>query len=153
MFILDYQLGWNLFHFICPRDGRSGGKLFLSCLLFCHSVILSFYILSEPITLLISFQPRVLEFWYFTLVFIVTDLFSGAPTFLDSMTLTLKFDTLFENFNLSNNWNSVRWIIDITHEYSFREYQHVYPLSLILEFNLWKKGAYCFATAGLLVGL
>ena len=28
--------------FLCPRDRRSGGILFLSCLSFCHSVILSF---------------------------------------------------------------------------------------------------------------
>ena len=27
-------------HFLSPRDGRSGGILFLSCLSFCHSVIL-----------------------------------------------------------------------------------------------------------------
>ena len=26
--------------FLCPRDRRSGGILFLSCLSFCHSVIL-----------------------------------------------------------------------------------------------------------------
>ena len=29
--------------FLCPRDRRSGGILFLSCLSFCHSVILSFH--------------------------------------------------------------------------------------------------------------
>ena len=28
--------------FLCPRDRRSGAILFLSCLSFCHSVILSF---------------------------------------------------------------------------------------------------------------
>ena len=27
--------------FLCPRDRRSGGILFFSCLLFCHSVLLS----------------------------------------------------------------------------------------------------------------
>ena len=28
--------------FLCPRDRRYGGILFLSCLSFCHSIILSF---------------------------------------------------------------------------------------------------------------
>ena len=37
--------------FLCPRNRRSGGILFLSCLSFCHSVLLS-----ETLTLLITFE-------------------------------------------------------------------------------------------------
>ena len=46
---------------LCPQDQKSGGILFLSCLSFCHSVLLS-----ETLTLLITFEQWVLELWYFT---------------------------------------------------------------------------------------
>ena len=52
--------------FLCPRDRRSGGILFLSCLSSCHSVIFS-----ETLTLLITFEQWMLELWYFTWVFLV----------------------------------------------------------------------------------
>ena len=41
-----------------------GGTLFLSCLSFCHSVLLS-----ETLTLLITFEQSVLKLWYFTWIF------------------------------------------------------------------------------------
>ena len=47
--------------FLCPRDQWSGSILFLSCLSFCNSVLLS-----ETLTLLITFKQRVLELLYFT---------------------------------------------------------------------------------------
>ena len=56
--------------FLCPRDRRSGG---ISCF-FVLSVILSS---SETLTLLITFEQWVLEFWYFTWEFLVIRSFRG----------------------------------------------------------------------------
>ena len=72
--------------FLCPRDRRSGGILVLSCLSFCHSVILT-----ETLTLLITFEHWMLELWIFTWV----DLSVGSIIFY-LVTLTWEFDLLFK---------------------------------------------------------
>ena len=62
-------LQWLVF---MPPRLKIRGILFLSCLSFCHSVILSFshsVLLSETLTLLITFEHHVLELWYFTWIF------------------------------------------------------------------------------------
>ena len=41
----------------------------------------------------------------------MTKPFSGVPTSFYPVTLTLKFDILFENFNLSNNFGTVSALI------------------------------------------
>ena len=64
----------------------------------CHSVILS-----ETLTLLITFEQRVLELRYFTCIFPVIRPFRGYHYFF-TVTLTLGFDPFFENFNLANNF-------------------------------------------------
>ena len=49
----------NRIHIFMPRDRRSEGILLLSCLSFCHSVILQFchsVFLSETLTLLITYE-------------------------------------------------------------------------------------------------
>ena len=97
--------------FLCPRDRRSGGKLFLSGLSFCHSVLLS-----KTLTLLITFEQWVLELRYFTWIFPVIRCFCGYHYYFFlflPVTLTLELDPFFENFNLSNNfWTvSVRALI------------------------------------------
>ena len=80
-----------------PRLKIGGHIVFvLSVILsFCHSVLLS-----ETLTLLITFKQWVPELWYFTWVFIVIRPFSGTIIF-NPVTLTLEFDLLFKNFNLA----------------------------------------------------
>ena len=65
----------------------------------CHSVLLS-----ETLTLLITFDQRVLELLYFTWIFSMIRPFSGYHYFVTLVTLTLEFDPFFENFNLFNNF-------------------------------------------------
>ena len=102
-FILILSLHiFSLKHFfLCPRDRRSGGILFLSCLSFCHSVILSFcrsVFLSETLTLLIIFEQWVLELWYFIWVFLVLRPFRGYHYF---WRCDLDLCSFFEIFNLA----------------------------------------------------
>ena len=63
--------------FLCPRDRRSGGILFLFCLSFCHSVLHP-----ETLPLLITFEQWILELWYFTWIFPVIRPFRGYHYFL-----------------------------------------------------------------------
>ena len=89
-------LCWRLI-FLCPRDRRSGGILILSCLSFCH-----FVLLSETLTFLITFEQWVLERWYFIWVFLVIRPFHWYHCFL-----TCDLDPFFKNFNLANNFWTV----------------------------------------------
>ena len=65
----------TLWHFNA-WDLKLGGNCFLSCLSFCHSFCHS-VLLSETLTLLITFELWVLELWYFTWVFFVIRPFRG----------------------------------------------------------------------------
>ena len=60
IFPLISNFCWFSSFLLCPRDRRSRGILFS----FCHSVLLS-----ETITLLITFEQWVLKLWYFTGIF------------------------------------------------------------------------------------
>ena len=79
---------------LCPRDWRSGGILFLSCLLFCHSLWnfnLADNFWTESARALIFHMniPR------------------DKTIIFYPVTLTLGFDPFFENFNLANNFWTV----------------------------------------------
>ena len=89
------------FIFFCPRDQRSGGILFLSCLSFCNSVLLS-----ETLTLLITFEQWVLELWYFTWVFLVIRPSRGYHYFL-SCDLDLGVWPTYLKLNLAYNFWTV----------------------------------------------
>ena len=72
----------------------------LLCTLYMHIYFLCPWdLLSETLTLLITFEQWALELWYFTLIFLVIRSFRGYP-----VTLNLEFDPFFENLHLSNNF-------------------------------------------------
>ena len=71
-------------HIFCmPLRPMIGGILFLSCLSFCHSIILS-----ETFTLIITFEQWVLKLWYYTWVFRLTSVSRWNQHFF---TLTFEF--------------------------------------------------------------
>ena len=98
---------WNLlsssgekefFNFYAPRDRRSGGILFLSCLSFYHSVLLS-----KTLTLLITVSARALIFH----INIPCDkTFLWVPFFF-YRDLDLGVWSIFWNFKLANNFWTV----------------------------------------------
>ena len=107
--------------FLSPRDRRSGGGgiLFLSCLAFCVSVILSF---RHSVILSSSLKCEILSVG--TIIFY-------------PVTLTLEFDPFFENFNLANNFWTVSarawyftWIF--TEIRPFHGYHYFLPCDLDL---------------------
>ena len=66
-----------------PPRSKIGGHICFCPV--CHSVILSFcnsVLLSETLTLIITFEQWVLELWYFTWVFLVIRPFRGYHYFL-----------------------------------------------------------------------
>ena len=91
----------NYCNCVMPPRSKIGGHIVfvLSVILpsFCHSVLLS-----ETLTLLITFEQRVLELWYVTWIFSVIRSIIFYP-----VTLTLEFDPFFENFNLAYNFWTV----------------------------------------------
>ena len=89
-----------LFYFYA-QDRRLGGILFLSCLSFCHSVLLS-----ETLTLLITFEQWVLELWYFTGIFLVIRPFRGYHYFWPC-DLDLEAWPIFWKLNFVNNFWTV----------------------------------------------
>ena len=116
--------------FLCPRDRRSGGILFLSCLPFCHSVLLS-----ETLTLLITFEHWVLELWYFTWIFNETRPSVGNQQFftlwpwLWSLSFFLKILTLRRTFDLwVLEFNHFTWIFVVAK--CFPRNQHILPCDL-----------------------
>ena len=73
--------GFSRLVFYAPEIEDRGAYCFCPV---CHSVILSFcnsVLLSETLTLLITFEQWVLELWYFTWVFLVIRPFSGYNYF------------------------------------------------------------------------
>ena len=74
--------------FSCPRDRRSGGILFLSCLSFCPP-LWNFNLPNNFWTV----SARALIF-HMSILSVISLL----------LTLTLEFDPFFENFNLANNF-------------------------------------------------
>ena len=80
-----------------PPRSKIGGILFLSCLSFCH-----FVLLSETLTLLITFEQWVLELWIFHM-----NIPCDKTIIFDYVTLTLELDQFFENFNLANKFWTV----------------------------------------------
>ena len=87
----------NNLSFYAPEIEDRGAYCFCPV---CHSVILS-----ETLTLLITFEQRMLELWYFTWVFLVIRPFCGYHYFLPcDLYLGVPF---FENFNLSYNFWTV----------------------------------------------
>ena len=104
MEVIKYSLSTWITIFVCPRDKRSGGILFLSCLSFCNSVF--FF---ETLTFLITFEQWVLELWYFTWVFLVIKRpFSGYYQFLHcDLDLGGWPNLKKNNFNLAYNFWTV----------------------------------------------
>ena len=88
--------------FLCPRDRRSGGILFLSCLSFRHSIILS-----ETLTLLITFEQWVLALWYFKWVFLVIRPSRGYHYFFTLWPWPRRMTHFFDKFNLAYNFWTV----------------------------------------------
>ena len=108
---------------------------------FCNSVILSFCILYEPITLLITFLTKSAKLLIFYIIIHCDRHFQGYPHFL---TLWPRLWSLayFENFNISNNFGTVSAEALILHMTILSKGLSVgtnifYPLTLILEFNLF----------------
>ena len=88
-----------------PLRSKIGGILFLSCLSFCH-----FVLLSETLTLLhiITFEQRVRELWYFTWVSLVILPFCAwLPLFFTLWPWPWSLTHFFENFNFANNFWTV----------------------------------------------
>ena len=61
----------------------------------------------KTLTLQITFELLVLNLWYFTYIFPVRRPFRGYHYFFYHVTLTLEFDSFFENFNLDTNFWTV----------------------------------------------
>ena len=128
---------------LCPRS-KIGGILFLSCRSFCHS-----FLLSETLTLLITFEQWVLKLWYFKWVFFVTRPFHGIlcdknfpwvplcftmwlwPWSLTCFLKTLTLLITFEQWVL-DLWYFT-WVILVTR--SFCGYR--YYLSRDLDLGVW----------------
>ena len=69
----------------------------------CDLVVRPIGVFFKLLTLLTTFEQRVLEFRYFTLIFFVTRPFRGYfRGYFDTVTLTLEYGPFFENFNLAN---------------------------------------------------
>ena len=99
---------WSVKKKLMPPRSKIGGILFLSCVSFYHSVLLSetwtlLIPLFYPVTLILEFGPFflnfnltfeqwVLNFWYFTRVFLVIRAFRGYQYFYP---VTLEFDPFF----------------------------------------------------------
>ena len=81
---------------ICLRDRKSGGYWFCPV---CHSVILS-----ETLTLLVTFEQGLLQLWYFTWVFPCDKTFPCVPLFVALWPWSL---THFRKNNLANNFWTV----------------------------------------------
>ena len=90
-----------IFHMSIPCD-----KTFL-CVLIYFTLwpwILSLSYFLKTLTLQITFEQLVVELWYFTGASLVIRLFRGFHYFLPCVTFTWKFDLLFKNFHLANNF-------------------------------------------------
>ena len=84
------------FFFYAPKIEERGAYCFWPV---CHSVILS-----ETLTMLITFGQWVLEFWYFIWVFLVIRP-SVSTIIFYPVTLTLEFDPfILKTFNLANKF-------------------------------------------------
>ena len=98
--------------------------------------------LTHFLTLLITFEQRVLELWYFTWVFLVIRPFPGFIIF-DTVTLTLDFDPFFENLLITfEQWVLELWIslMNIPCDTTFPWVPlFFYPVTLTLEFDLLLK--------------
>ena len=95
--------------------------MILSCLSFYHAVLLS-----ETLTLLITFEQWVLELWYFTWIFPVIRPFHGYHFFFHPLTFTLEFDPFFEQWMLEL-WYFT-WIFPVVR--LFRGYYYFLPCDL-----------------------
>ena len=91
---------------------------------------------SETLTLLITFEQWVLNYWYFTWVCLVTGPFCGWPC-------NLGVWPTFENFNLVKYLTFEQWMIEFSYftqvTRSFCGYQHFYPVTSTLGFHLLSK--------------
>ena len=140
-------LVFPLTQFLCPRDRRLGGILFLSCLSFCHYVILS-----------LSFCHSL---WYFNLannfwtvnaralIFHISiscdTTFPWVPLLLTLWPWPWSLTHFLKNFNLPNNfWTAMlnlwyfTWVFFVIR--TFRWYHYFWPCDLDLGFwlNFWK---------------
>ena len=74
--------------------------------------------LDKNFTLVITYEPQQIGLSYFTCLFLMTRPFTSYHNF-DIVTLTLKFDLLFKNFNLCRTlMNRERQGFQISHVYS-----------------------------------
>ena len=129
----------NPTEFLCPRDRRSWGILFLSCLSFCHSVL--FF---ETLTLLITFEQWVLELWYFTWIFSVVRPFRGNhiffnlwpwPWILTHFLKTLILLIIFEQWVLELLYFTCVFIVKRPLRPFRGHHNFFYPVTLTLEFD------------------
>ena len=113
---VPYVLNW-IFNadciFLCPRDRRSEGILFLSCLSFCHSVILSFCPLLWNLNLANNFWTVIAIDVIFHMNIPCDKTFPWVPLFFTlvpwpwSFTLFLKTLTLLITFE--------QWVLELWH--------------------------------------
>ena len=100
-----------------------------------HFVFVLSQICNSVWYLLITFQPWLVELWYFTWVFHVPRPFVVTKMFY-LVTLTLGFELLFENFSLANNfWKmSAKTLTRPFHEHKFLTYV-LKNLTLLITFQ------------------
>ena len=94
----------------------------------------------KTLTLLITFEQWVLNFWYFTWVCLVTGPFCGWPC-------NLGVWPTFENFNLVKYFTFEQWMIEFSYftqvTRSLCGYQHFYPVTSTLGFRLPVLSKHC----------
>ena len=84
---------------LCPRDRRSGGKLFLSCLSFCHS-LWNFNLANDVWT--VSARSLI-----FHMSIHCDKIFPWVPLFFTLLPWPWSLTHFFENFNLADNFWTV----------------------------------------------
>ena len=112
--------------------------LFLYCLSFCHSVILS-----ETLTLLITFEQWVVDLCHFTWVFLVIDLAVGTIIF-DPVTLTSEFDPFSKTITMLITFEQWVPVLSYCTWASSYWYQDIYPCDLGHLWNWPLGGAFVF---------